>query len=109
MLKVKCVTTELIDVRKRSVTDGPKLNNHRVDHGIDILQVDAFESLKDFRSKYEDSDETGPEPFFDSMEIYYPEEQMLIVADITLTQPRKEFAFTPIKAEVVKGSFSFIN
>ena len=33
----------------------------------------AFESLEDFRSmKYEDPDETGPEPFLDSIEVYYP-------------------------------------
>ena len=33
----------------------------------------AFESSLGFQ-KYEDPDETGPEPFFDSMEVYYPEE-----------------------------------
>ena len=43
---------------------------------------------------YEDPDETGPEPFFDSMEVYYPDDQMWKVADSMLSQPRKEFAFT---------------
>ena len=37
------------------------------------------------------------------MEVSYPEEQMLIVADFTISRPRKEFAFTPIKAEVFEG------
>ena len=44
--------------------------------------------------KYEDPDETGPKPFFDSLKVYYPEKQMLMVADFTISQPRKEFAYT---------------
>ena len=80
------------------MSNGPKLNNHRVDHSIvdGKICLCVFEGFQ----KYEDPDETGPEPFFDSMEVYYPEEQMLIVSDITFSQHRKEFAFTPIKGAV---------
>ena len=50
---------------------------------IGITQVDGKICIWVFEGfqKYEDPDETGPEPepFFDSMEVYYPEEQKLIV------------------------------
>ena len=42
-------------------------------------------------------------PFLDSSEVYYPEDQMWKVAISMLSQPTKEFAFTPIKAEAIKG------
>ena len=77
------------------------MNNRRVDHSIGILQVDGKTYLWVFAEfqKHEDPDETGPEPFFDSMKVYYPEKQMLMVANFTISQSWKEFAFTPIKAE----------
>ena len=67
---------ELIDVTNRSNSNGPKLNNLRSDHGIGVLKLDGKERTWVFRGfqKYEDPDEIGPEPFFDSMEVYYPEE-----------------------------------
>ena len=45
-------------------------------------------------------DETDPEP---SLEVYYPEDQMWKVADSMLSQPRKEFTITTIKAEEIEG------
>ena len=97
--------TELIDVRNRSVTSGPKLNNRRTDHGIGVLKVDGKERVCVFggRQRHEDPDETDPLPLLDSIEVYYPEEQMWKVADFTLGQPRKEFAFTTIKAGDIEG------
>ena len=67
-------STELIDVRNRSNSNGPNLNNCRADHDIGILQVDGKTCLWVFGGfqKYEDPDETGPEPFLDSIEVYYP-------------------------------------
>ena len=97
---------EPIDVRNRSISNGPKLNNLRSDHGIGILKLDGKEQTWVFGGfqKYEDPDETGPEPFFDSMKVYYPEKQMLMVADFTISQPRKLFSFiAPPKQKTLKS------
>ena len=96
--------TELIDVQNRTVTRGPKLNNRRSDHGVGILKLDGKERVCVFGGcqKYEDPDESNPEPLLDSIEVYYPEKQKWQVADFTLGQPRKLFAFATIKAEDIE-------
>ena len=70
-----------------------KLNNHRVDHGIGVLKSgwqNMSLSLKNFRSmKIQMKLVLNISLIQLKFTILIPEEQKMIVADFTISQPRK--------------------
>ena len=95
-------TSEVIDVKKKSVTFGPKMKNFRADHGIGVLNLDNEERvviLGGCKKLENSNDPCDPEVDLDTIEVYHHELKSWVLADFQLTKPRNYFGFAAIKRD----------
>ena len=92
-------SSEIIDVRNKTVISGPKMNNFRANHGIGILKIENQNRVIVFGGsmKYEcPNDPCDPEVPQDTVEVYIPEQQIWEPANFKLIKPRYCFGFSTI-------------
>ena len=85
-------STEIIDVEKRSVTEGPSMNSKRTRHGIGVLAIKGHEIVVVLGGY------TGNE-YLKSVEMYNAQTQKLDLTNIELSEEKAWFGFMAIKSQ----------
>ena len=91
------VSTEIIDVETRNVTEGPSMNSKRANHGIGVLDIERQERLVVFGGQA--SAQASDTSYHKSVEFYNAQMQKWQLTNIELSVAKYNFGFMTIKSQ----------